>query len=176
MLDKIITAKAESMSVAVHGLPETFPWALLTALMAPISYRTGAGRGITEDSKACCMRAGWSHALFLYTRSKDLDVFLCPHGIAHCIQTYWLRCGWILVARLQTEFLYPWCLPCLVCALLSIVLTQTFLWLPGNRVRKLIHPHNDKKVPFQDHIYSQPNASGLLWNLRFIQLMVTAES
>lgn len=124
MLDKIITAKAESMSVALHGLPETFPWALLTALMASISYRTGAGRGITEHSKACCMRAGWSHALFLYPRSKDLDVLLCPHGIAHCIQTYWLRCGWILVARLQTEFLYPWSLPRLVCVLLSIVLTH----------------------------------------------------
>lgn len=67
----------------------------------------------------------------------------------------------------------PWSL-CLVCALLSIMLTQTFLWSPGNRVRKLIHAHNDKKVPFQDHIYSQPN--GLLWNLRFTQLMVTEES
>lgn len=112
MLYKIITAKAESMSVAVHRLPKTFPWALLTALMAPISDRTGASRGITEHSKACCMRACWSHALFLYPRppkipEQTLHVFFCPQGIAHCIQIYWLRCGWILVARLQTEFLCP---------------------------------------------------------------------
>lgn len=72
MLDKIIATEAENMSGAAHGLPKTFPWALLTALMAPISGRTGAGTGITEHSKACCMRAGWSHAyIFIYQPSKD---------------------------------------------------------------------------------------------------------